>query len=319
MKRLVPRPGVLERMPSGQGSWGDGHLTLALPGGAVRIEGLSPLQSRALLPRFGPWRTSGSETLAASVRVERVAETAFAERTVRGETSSLERRAEVGRVRFAGLELLGEIELSDRDAGLRARLLTPVDGAEHGTADPRFLDAFENLLRTLVAYRSLAVGGVLLHSSGVLTPEGVHLFIGPSGAGKTTVARFACELGLPVLSDDINVLLPSAGTRFLARRLPFAGELQSSGPGPSPVEGPVVAIHRLRQESRHALRHLSPARRAAALLGSSPFVNADPHRLPLLERRLDVLADLVDELAFCRDAGFWSLLSPSLASCEVTA
>ena len=79
MKRLVPRLDVLERMPRGQGSWGHAMLMLALPGGAVRVEGLSSRQSRALLPRFGPWRANGSERFAASVRVERVAETAFEE------------------------------------------------------------------------------------------------------------------------------------------------------------------------------------------------------------------------------------------------
>src|SRR5262249_12282362 len=66
----------------------------------------------------------------------------------------------------------------------------------------------ENFLRVLVAYRLLELGGAVLHSAGVADGDGAFLFLGPSGAGKTTLSRQSEAQGRTVLSDDLNALLP---------------------------------------------------------------------------------------------------------------
>ncbi|MEM1247884.1 MAG: hypothetical protein AAGK22_16035 [Acidobacteriota bacterium] len=288
--------------------WGTSDLTLGLPGGVFRCAGLSESQVEVLEPRFGAWRVGRQPDV--HIEVRRAPQSSFDLRTVSGEVSTFEHAFDADRVQLSGFDLLAVIERESLDAVL----LTPVDGAlasSVGTPDPRFLDAFENLLRVLCAYRCLQQGGALLHSSGVLTERGVHLFIGPSGAGKTTVARLSQERGLGVLSDDINLVLPADGAGSFAQRLPFAGELGNGLPARPGDRGVVVGLHRLVQGPRHELRALSGGSGLAALLGSCPFVNSDPFALDRLIANLEPLQDLVTELSFRRDADFWQLLSPS--------
>jgi hypothetical protein len=51
--------------------------------------------------------------------------------------------------------------------------------------------------------------GLLVHACGVLRGDGVHLFVGRSGAGKTTMARLLAAAGAgEILSDDRLVVRP---------------------------------------------------------------------------------------------------------------
>jgi hypothetical protein len=80
---------------------------------------------------------------------------------------------------------------------------------------------YENFLRILTAYALLPRGGVLLHSAAVVVDGKVHVFIGRSGAGKTTLSRLALAGGVAVLSDDANCSRRRAGvTRLAPCRLP---------------------------------------------------------------------------------------------------
>ncbi len=64
----------------------------------------------------------------------------------------------------------------------------------------------ENFLRVLYSRLCVSRGGVLLHASGVVRAGKGYVFFGPSGAGKTTLARLSKERGAMVLSDDIVIL-----------------------------------------------------------------------------------------------------------------
>jgi hypothetical protein len=86
----------------------------------------------------------------------------------------------------------------------------------------------ENYLRIIAAYASLMKGGLLVHSAGVIADGEAYLFLGPSGAGKTTMSRLALDSGAGVLSDDINIVLPSGSGAIRAGAVPFAGELGNS-------------------------------------------------------------------------------------------
>ncbi len=90
-----------------------------------------------------------------------------------------------------------------------------------------------------------------------------HLFLGPSGAGKTTAARKSRTRGLEVLSDDINACVPGTGrdASVVVEKLPFAGEMaQESTPRQS---WPLGSLHRLVQGG-HSRDKLRPAPDAGA-------------------------------------------------------
>jgi hypothetical protein len=59
-------------------------------------------------------------------------------------------------------------------------------------------------------------GSVCLHASAVEIENRVAVFIGNSGAGKSTTAAAFAQNGYPVLSDDVVALI-DLGNRFLAR------------------------------------------------------------------------------------------------------
>ena len=74
----------------------------------------------------------------------------------------------------------------------------------------RIGDGFHNFLRWLLPRKMLERNCALIHSSAIRTASGkAHLFLGPSGAGKTTLSSFAPIAD--VLGDDMNVLAMENG------------------------------------------------------------------------------------------------------------
>jgi hypothetical protein len=71
---------------------------------------------------------------------------------------------------------------------------TPLDTLRHLMLD-RVLPLVLNLL-----------GDNVLHATAVLTPAGVCAFIGPAGAGKSTLAAFLSTAGYPPFCDDCMVV-----------------------------------------------------------------------------------------------------------------
>jgi hypothetical protein len=69
-----------------------------------------------------------------------------------------------------------------------------------------------------------------LHASAVLTPGGVVAFCGPSGRGKSTLARAWCERGAVPYGDDAVPFLARRGT-VMAARIPQ--RLRLRGPAAS--------------------------------------------------------------------------------------
>jgi hypothetical protein len=63
--------------------------------------------------------------------------------------------------------------------------------------------------------------GVLWHAAGVVNGDGSYVFAGPSGAGKTTIARAAQALGWPILADDGLVVRQGTDGTFRAFRTPW--------------------------------------------------------------------------------------------------
>jgi hypothetical protein len=281
--------------------WGPVEIELEVPGGPYRIAGLTRGQADQVAARFGTHcrilerAVTGSATLAT---VFRAAATDFRHFDLRGWEYRLDTDPSPTAVRLAGLDLCARLDWRPE---LRGALWTPDDGG------PAFPGIFENFCRVLVAYRLLECGGAVLHSAGVERNGRGFVFVGRSGAGKTTVSRASLAAGATVLSDDLNALVPSPHGTLVAK-LPFTGDL-GTREVVSPY-WPLAALLRLEKSDSDELAPLSRGAALAHLFACSPFVNTDPHRTT---RLLDNLAALlpvrhVYRLRFALGGTFWSIL-----------
>lgn len=99
-------------------------------------------------------------------------------------------------------------------------------------------------LDELLFIHFLASGrGAEIHACGVMDSQGQgHLFVGQSGAGKTTMARlWESETGITILSDD-RIVLRQMGGRFWMYGTPWHGE----GGFASPARAPLTRVYFLR-------------------------------------------------------------------------
>jgi len=94
-------------------------------------------------------------------------------------------------------------------------------------------------------HRLAREGGFEVHACAARMGDGVAVFCGVSGAGKTTLAQLLHRAGVKVLSDDRVAVRPRAG-RLLAYGTPWHG----SGRFASPEGGPLRAVFFLKKAAR---------------------------------------------------------------------
>jgi len=107
--------------------------------------------------------------------------------------------------------------------------------------------------------------GVELHCCGIIGEDGRgRLFVGQSGAGKTTTARLwmANREGIEIVSDD-RVVVRDAGGEWRMYGTPWHGEAELA----SPASAPLAAIYLLQQASATRVVDISRATAAARLFG----------------------------------------------------
>lgn len=103
--------------------------------------------------------------------------------------------------------------------------------------------------------------GVELHSCGVIDARGRgHLFVGVSGAGKTTTARLWEGAASGIVSDDRVIVREQDGSMWMFGT-PWHGEAELSMPGGVPLAG----VYLLVQSDANALRALDAAEAVARL------------------------------------------------------
>ena len=161
-------------------------------------------------------------------------------------------------------------------------------------------------MRILVAYAALDLKGGLFHSAAVVEGDSAWLFVGHSGAGKSTISRLALDSGRAVLSDDLNPVLPNARGGLDVVGSPFLGDEGAR----TPTRHALNAIYRLEKGAKDGVRTMGEAETLASLMASSPYLNRDPHRIETLYANLATLAGCVPQrvLTFRRDGTFWPLL-----------
>jgi len=354
--RFLRHPERFPERPRGD-AWGGRELWLELPGGPYQLLGLSAGQEEGVLATFPaaqglvprpaaaaalaadpagaepegtvpaataaavPAAAAGAAVPAAAagsapipIRLLRCAPDEFLPVDVRGWEYGLDFDWAPAAVKMAGLGLLGRLDWRPGGVGMggmAGALWTHEDGGE------RFPGVFENFLRVLVAYRLLELGGVVLHSAGLVKDGAAFLLLGRSGAGKTTAARLGMARGAEVLSDDLNALVVDGssggagdGAGCVVLKLPFTGDLGERRALRPPA--PLGGLLRIVQDRDDALAPLSRAETLACLLACAPFVNVDPHRRERLEQVLLALAAAAARraftLRFSLSGGFWSII-----------
>ena len=209
MTEFLREPALFPARIAGE-TWGSHRCDLELAGEIFRIEGLSEPQLSGLVERYGPRLHESSEQadVAAVLQMFRAPASDFLEIDTRGWEYWIDLQWSESGFALSGMRVMARVDLG------RAGIWTCVE-------EPGELSGVvENVLRPLLAARRLDTGGLLVHSAAV----NGYLFAGRSGAGKSTIARLGLAAGRPVLSDDLNALVPD-GERFAIAPLPFTGDL----------------------------------------------------------------------------------------------
>jgi hypothetical protein len=277
--------------------WGDATFALRLAGRDIRIQGLSERQYETLVDLWSGFDANApSAREATSVSLFRVPAARFRRFDPRGWSYALEFDYGPTHTHITGIDLMGRIDWEERLAG---SLWATSEEPEcfHGV--------MENFLRVLLAHAVLLDGGVLLHSAAVVEASGARVFVGHSGAGKSTIASLALASGRKVLSDDLNVVLPGS-EGFLLAGSPFHGDVGDRRDGSYPLRG----LFRLAKGRLDAVRPMGAGEAVASLVAASPFVNHSPHLAEVLWSNVSSLARSVPTgvLTFRREGTFWNLL-----------
>lgn len=171
---------------------------------------------------------------------------------------------------------------------------------------PRLLGPLNpDVFRGLASFLLFREGDFLLHAAGVVTTAGVWLLCGPSGIGKTTLARLAGRRR--TLSDDTVAVCPAE--TVTAWSTPFWGE---GGPAMARanVGERVRGIAFLRQSTAFSHR---PLRLAEVVMRAMPEVFLPLEDPTIVGRLLETLAGVAArvpcfELGFAPRAEIWDYL-----------
>jgi len=184
-----------------------------------------------------------------------------------------------------------------------ASLVLDSSGADfHGV---RHEYALDSLLRILLTVVLLPRRGFLLHAASIVRDGRAYIFMGRSGAGKSTVASLSPAGS--VLTDEISLLRFSEGS-WQAYGTPFWGEFRAAGTN---SHYPVTGIYVLSQATHDRIEPLSSKEILRALLPCVLFFTSQKRAHELL---LVMLLNLIEQvpcyrLHFRRCADFWRLIA----------
>lgn len=167
---------------------------------------------------------------------------------------------------------------------------------------------FEQILYQ--AYRSVVKNkySYLIHSCGVIKDNRGYLFVGPSEAGKSTIAQLSSNFH--VINDEICIVDLSRQTPFLSGT-PFNGLFRDKKPGEAPLKGiyllnkaPVHSVEKI--SGGNAIKSLAneiiPPIELKEMLSSNTYVN-------MLDASLKIFEKVpVFRLNFLQDPCFWDLI-----------
>jgi hypothetical protein len=152
----------------------------------------------------------------------------------------------------------------------------------------------------------------LVHSSGVIAQERGYIFVGPSEAGKTTVAHLSGQH--TVINDEMNLVEFRPDGLWLIDT-PFNGHFRTKQRGSAPLRAVIL----LAKGPGHDLLAVGPGEAAAAVATQvAPPVGLNelpddttPQRMLDFGGRI-VTAVEARRLVFTPDPGFWPLITDNL-------
>jgi hypothetical protein len=97
--------------------------------------------------------------------------------------------------------------------------------------------------------------GVLIHASTAIVDDGAYVFVGHSGAGKSTMAAIAEAAGARIPTDD-RTIITSSPPAPMAWGTPWHGSLVRKSPEGAPIRG----IYLLQQAKEDRCEPLAPRR-----------------------------------------------------------
>lgn len=270
--------------------WGDEGIVFQLPGYKLYLCGLSKKQKQQLLIDYAEFVIDPNEE-GIDYDVNRICHAYQLKTALNIPIKSLKQgnqyvpqKKRIGNIiDITGINFKASFNSDTRQAYLGV-------ASEDELSQPTVI---ENFLRIYSAYNAVYQTGILLHSAGVVVNKQAYLFVGSSGAGKTTLTRKAFQDSAGVLSDDINLILPK-GSGFVACKVPFTGEF-----GRTVIQDevasyfPVKAIALLEQKEELCVEHVSAPYAISRLIANSPFVNDDVNMVGLL---FDIYSELISRL-----------------------
>jgi hypothetical protein len=166
------------------------------------------------------------------------------------------------------------------------------------------VEEIEYYLRAVYSLLAFQMGGLLLHSAGVIHNGMSFLFFGHSGSGKTTIATLSRDD--VVINDDL-VLLKPLGKKWIAYATPFWN------PGWEEVvnaSAPIVALFRLVKDQQVKLEEMEKSVAMAELVANVPVIPADYLHANELLSRCSFILDRVNAywLHFRKDQSFWDTI-----------
>ena len=189
------------------------------------------------------------------------------------------------------LATAGAVRVEHRDFQAQLERSTPAEPLQgSGTTRPTQA-AFVSLMRVLWSALLPQTGGALFHACGLHDGGRVLLAAGPTGAGKTTLARKAAPGD--VLSDEVVAVHPArtgdGGWRVSAT--PFFGDLN---PGAQSMRSfPLAGIALLEQRPALAMEDVSLAGAVQRLLGCLLCFETDSEAA---ERNFDLVVQLCNHV-----------------------
>jgi len=164
--------------------------------------------------------------------------------------------------------------------------------------------ALDSLLRMYMSWALLARDGFLLHAASIVRNGKAYIFVGRSGAGKSTVASLSPRGS--VLTDEISLLRLTNGA-WHAFGTPFWGEFKADGQNTS---APIAGIFRLIQAQENRIEPLRPSELLRTLLPCVLFFSSNVRDH---ERLLQILAGACQQirgfnLQFQKSRSFWEVL-----------
>jgi hypothetical protein len=170
--------------------------------------------------------------------------------------------------------------------------------------DENPVDTIDYFVRVVFSVLGFQAGGFLFHGAGIVHNEGVHVFFGYSGSGKSTIANLSNDK--VKLSDDLVLIMPE-GDEWNVHSTPFWNVQDNSA---LPVVDKLVGLYRLVKDNYVYLEPLSRGEAIAEMIASIPVVTLVPNYASQLIRCCSTVLSAIPcyRLHFKKDSSFWEVI-----------